>query len=69
MAEGATESPPLGFDNVVTDIDDEQTGYTVNFSATERDSPEAAVQEEINLIEKREESAEAKVRRLNSHVT
>ena len=62
MAEETGESRPLGFDGVVTEIDEEETGYTVNFSSTERDSPEAAAtQEEINLIEKGETSAEAKV--------
>ena len=69
MAEVAAESPPLGFDGVVTEIDDAETGYTVNFSSTERDSPEAAAQEEINLIEKGEETSDAaKVRRLDLHI-
>lgn len=45
------EKRPLGFDALVDAEDEEGAGYTVKFSSTNRESPEAA-QEEINLIER-----------------
>ena len=43
------ETTKLGFEGLVDE--QETTGYTVNFSSTERESPEAAgTQEEITLI-------------------
>lgn len=50
MAELTGEKRPLGFDALAEGEDDEGEGYTVKFSSTDRESPEA-VQEEINLIE------------------
>lgn len=50
------EKRPLGFDALVgSEEEEEGGGYTVKFSSTERESPEAA-QEEINLIEQGEHS-------------
>ena len=44
----------LGFEGLIETTEQETTGYTVNFSSTERESPEAAgagAQEEITLID------------------
>lgn len=41
----------LGFEGLVEAGEEDTTGYTVNFSATERESPETGVQEEITLID------------------
>ena len=42
----------LGFEGLVEETEEGATGYTVNFSSTERESPEAAGgQEEITLID------------------
>ena len=47
----------LGFEGLVDTTEQETTGYTVNFSSTERESPEAAgAQEEITLIDTVESS-------------
>lgn len=43
--------PKLGFDGLVEAAEEETTGYTVNFSSTERESPETGGQEEITLID------------------
>lgn len=63
MAESG-EKRPLGFDALVDAGDEEGAGYTVKFSSTDRESPEAA-QEEINLIDRQggspEEEAAEKV--------
>ena len=46
------ETTKLGFEGLVETTEQETTGYTVNFSSTERESPEAAgTQEEITLID------------------
>lgn len=45
------ETTKLGFEGLVEATEQDTTGYTVNFSSTERESPEAAdTQEEITLI-------------------
>ena len=47
----------LGFEGLVETTEQETTGYTVNFSSTERESPEAAgAHEEITLIDTDETS-------------
>ena len=56
MAESG-EKRPLGFDALVEPGEEDGAGYTVKFSATDRESPEAA-QEEINLIDRKGASPE-----------
>ena len=41
----------VGFEGLVEAAEEETTGYTVNFSSTERESPEAGAHEEITLID------------------
>ena len=52
LSEKMAEPQKLGFDGLVEAGEEEATGYTVNFSSTERESPEAQdVREEITLID------------------
>ena len=53
--------PKLGFDGLVESAEDETTGYTVNFSSTERESPEAGGQEEITLIDTADSSSRSQL--------
>jgi hypothetical protein len=47
----------LGFEGLVETTEEDTTGYTVNFSSTERESPEApGAHEEITLIDTVESS-------------
>ena len=57
----AEPAPKVGFEGLVEATEQETTGYTVNFSSTERESPEAGGHEEITLIDAADSSSRSQL--------